>query len=94
MFLVFFITREDGYMDAWDILYQQRHPILSFKVSDTSLNTVKVQNDGFMVAVGSNDGNVSMLELSGSLSVCNRYVIGLTTTFGNWTFQNRKGCYI
>ena len=29
-------------MDAWDILYQQRAPILSFKVSDTPLNAVKV----------------------------------------------------
>ena len=28
---VFFVTREDGYMDAWDILYQQRSPVLSFK---------------------------------------------------------------
>ena len=34
--------REDGYMDAWDILYQQRAPILSFKVSDAPLNVVKV----------------------------------------------------
>ena len=34
--------REDGYMDAWDILYQQRAPILSFKVSDAPLNAVKV----------------------------------------------------
>ena len=34
--------REDGYMDAWDILYQQRAPILSFKVSDMPLNAVKV----------------------------------------------------
>ena len=38
---VFFITREDGYMDAWDILYQQRSPILSFKISDTPLNAIK-----------------------------------------------------
>ena len=34
--------REDGYMDAWDILYQQRAPLLSFKVSDAPLNAVKV----------------------------------------------------
>ena len=31
---VFFTTRMDGCLDAWDILYQQRAPLLSIKVSD------------------------------------------------------------
>ena len=81
--------REDGYIDAWDILYQQKSPILSFKVSDTPLNSVKVnyiprdsdedpssnnqvQSEGFLISVGSNDGNTSMFELSSSLSQCTR----------------------
>ena len=48
-------------------------------VSIVNLRTEKfnkvwqVQSEGFLVAVGSNDGNTSMLELSGGLSQCNRY---------------------
>ena len=29
---VFFTARQDGVLDAWDILYQQKSPILSIKV--------------------------------------------------------------
>ena len=29
---VFFTTRRDGRLDCWDILYQQRAPLLSVKV--------------------------------------------------------------
>ena len=32
----------DGCLDAWDILYQQRAPLLSIKVSDDPLHTLKV----------------------------------------------------
>ena len=54
---VFFTARHDGVLDAWDILYQQKAPILSTKVnprlvtallrtlpqiSDDPLNVVKV----------------------------------------------------
>lgn len=39
---VMFLTREDGYMDAWDILYQQSAPVLSTKVSDSPLTSIKV----------------------------------------------------
>ena len=34
----------------------------------------QVQSEGYLVAVGSNDGNTSMLQLSSSLSQCNRWV--------------------
>ena len=39
---VFFTTRMDGCLDAWDILYQQRAPLLSIKVSDDPLHTLKL----------------------------------------------------
>ncbi len=32
---VFFTTRMDGCLDCWDILYQQRAPLLSIKVGGT-----------------------------------------------------------
>ena len=37
----------------------------------------QVQSEGYLVAVGSNDGNTSMLQLSSSLSQCNRWVTGV-----------------
>ena len=59
-------------MDAWDILYQQSSPVLSSKVSDTPLTSIKVEDQGLLMAVGAEDGNVSMLELSQSLCEVNR----------------------
>ena len=96
--------REDGYIDAWDILYQQKSPILSFKVSDTPLNSVKVnyipkdsdealsnnqvQSEGFLISVGSNDGNTSMFELSSSLSQCTRSGANCRCGSNSQLFQN------
>ena len=44
-------------LDAWDVLYQQKAPILSTKVSDEALNCLKVHEQGCLVAVGCNNGN-------------------------------------
>ena len=69
---VLLLTRQAGYLDAWDVLYQQKDPLLSFKVSDSPLSCVKVQTEGLLVGVGAEDGNVSMMELSASLSQVSR----------------------
>ena len=69
---VFFTAREDGVLDAWDVLYQQKAPILSTKVSDEALNCIKVHEQGCLVAVGCNNGNTSLLELSDSLSISHK----------------------
>lgn len=69
---VFFTARQDGVLDAWDILYQQKAPILSIKVCDDAVNCIKVHDQGCLMAVGCNNGNTSLLELSDSLSVSNK----------------------
>ena len=66
-------NRQDGVLDAWDILYQQKAPILSTKVADEALNCIKVHEQGCLVAVGCNNGNTSLLELSDSLSISHKY---------------------
>ena len=38
---VFFTTRMDGVLDAWDILYQQQSPLLSTKVADDPLHCIR-----------------------------------------------------
>ena len=69
---VFFTARQDGVLDAWDILYQQKAPILSTKVADEALNCIAVHEQGCLVAVGCNNGNTSLLELSDSLSISHK----------------------
>jgi hypothetical protein len=62
----------DGCLDAWDILYQQHAPLLSFKVSDEAIHTLKVHEGGFLVATGCEGGNVALLELGGGLASAHR----------------------
>ena len=40
-----YLSIQDGVLDTWDILYQQRTPILSTKIADDALNCVKVIKD-------------------------------------------------
>jgi dynein intermediate chain 2 len=65
---VFCTSRMDGTMDVWDLLYKQSSAVLSVQVSDYALHTLRVQQDGKLVAVGSVDGSTSLLELSSGLS--------------------------
>eukprot|EP00095_Tigriopus_kingsejongensis_P003857 maker-scaffold20_size707684-snap-gene-4.18 protein:Tk03857 transcript:maker-scaffold20_size707684-snap-gene-4.18-mRNA-1 annotation:"dynein intermediate chain axonemal" len=69
---VFFTTRMDGCLDCWDILYQQKGPLLSIKVTDDPLHTLSVQESGVLVATGCEGGNVTLLELTDGLASSNR----------------------
>ena len=70
VFFSFF--RMDGCLDCWDILYQQRAPLLSVKVSDEPLHTLKVHEGGCLVATGCDGGNVALLELAEGLASAHR----------------------
>ena len=39
---LFFTTRQDGVLEAWDFLYRHRAPILECKVADYPLHCLKV----------------------------------------------------
>ena len=92
---VFFITRQDGYLDTWDVLYQHKAHIVSTKVSDEAINCIKVHHDSnlhplnqvkshcFLFAVGCNDGNTTLMEFSDSLNTCNRCAPGLNRDYYN-----------
>ena len=62
---------------------ERRSPIIpqfiinntDYQVSDAPLNCIQVQSEGFLVAVGCEDGNTSLLELSDSLCQCTRFLI-------------------
>jgi len=66
---VFVTTKMDGTLDVWDYFYKQNDPTLSLQVDGDGLKTVKVQDQGQLLATGSVDGSVYMLELCEGLSV-------------------------
>jgi len=65
---VFLTTKMDGTLDVWDYFYKQNDPTLSLQVDDDGLFTVKMQDGGSLLATGSVDGSVYMLELCEGLS--------------------------
>jgi len=65
---VFVTTKMDGTLDIWDYFYKQNDPTLTLQVDGDGLRTVRMENAGSMLATGSVDGTVYMLELSEGLS--------------------------
>jgi len=64
---VFFLCRQDGYLDVWDYFYRMNEVSLCQKVSDHALSSLSVQNQGSLVAVGDADGVITLLQLCDSL---------------------------
>ena len=72
---LFFLTRSDGWLDAWDYYYRQNEPAFSQKISDNYLTTLCIKpltnpqnpNESNLIAVGDSEGIVNMMELSDSL---------------------------
>merc|ERR1711998_441201 len=66
---VFITTKMDGTLDVWDYFYKQNDPTLSLQVDGDGLRTVKMQDQGTLLATGSVDGSVYMLELCEGLAM-------------------------
>ncbi|XP_013416067.1 dynein intermediate chain 3, ciliary [Lingula anatina] len=64
---VFFTTKMDGTLDIWDTIFKQNDPTLSIQVCDEALHSVRVQEQGRLVATGSHSGTTTLLELSNGL---------------------------
>ncbi|XP_022603131.1 dynein intermediate chain 2, axonemal [Seriola dumerili] len=65
---VFFTVKMDGVLDVWDILFKQNDPTLSLKVCDEALYSLRVQDNGRLVACGSQQGGATLLEICSGLS--------------------------
>ncbi|XP_050391535.1 dynein intermediate chain 3, ciliary [Patella vulgata] len=76
---VFFITKMDGTLDVWDIILKQNDPTLSLQVCDVPLHSLRVQEQGRLVACGSQDGTTTLLELSEGLYTLQRNEKNLVT---------------
>ncbi|BFZ03253.1 hypothetical protein BsWGS_06292 [Bradybaena similaris] len=64
---VFYITKMDGSLDVWDIIFKQNNPALSLQVCDVPLHSMRINESGQFIAAGSEDGTTTLLELSESL---------------------------
>ena len=66
---VFVTAKMDGTLDVWDIFHKQNDPTLSLQVDSDGLRSIRMQDGGSLLATGSVDGSVYMLELCEGLSV-------------------------
>ncbi|CAF1124251.1 unnamed protein product [Adineta steineri] len=67
---IFFTTKMNGTLDVWDILFKQNEPTVSVKVTNDPLHCLRVQEPhGRLIACGSQNGTVTLLELSNNLYV-------------------------
>eukprot|EP01066_Platyproteum_vivax_P017035 Platyproteum_vivax@DN7285_c0_g1_i1.p1 len=65
---LFMVTKQDGWMDFWDIYSGQTDIIHSHKVSDSPLWTAAVQpTHASVVAVGDTDGSITLVQMCKSL---------------------------
>lgn len=65
---MFFISRMDGVLDAWDLLQQQNEPILSIKVCDESLLCLRAHESGRFISGGSESGATFLIQVSDNMS--------------------------
>ncbi|GCB62383.1 hypothetical protein scyTo_0007226, partial [Scyliorhinus torazame] len=61
---VFFTTKMDGTVDTWDLLFKHSEPTLSIKVCDEPLYSLRIQDNGRLLACGSYLGTTTLLEFS------------------------------
>lgn len=66
---LFFISRADGWINAYDICYKINDSAFSYKVCDFPLTSISINAKGDKLIVGDEDGKVSLIKLSKSFYV-------------------------
>ncbi|ESO09344.1 hypothetical protein HELRODRAFT_73612, partial [Helobdella robusta] len=61
---VFFLSKADGTVDVWDLMYKQKGPEYSIKLCDERLFSLAVEEKGEFIAVGSESGDTYILQMS------------------------------
>eukprot|EP00040_Diaphanoeca_grandis_P015603 m.79778 g.79778 ORF g.79778 m.79778 type:complete len:597 (-) comp25247_c1_seq1:98-1888(-) len=64
---VCFSSKADGTLDVWDLMFKTSEPTISMKVSDSSIQSIKVDSSGKYLACGDHDGTITLLELNDAL---------------------------
>mmetsp|Transcript_37152 Transcript_37152/g.82649 ORF Transcript_37152/g.82649 Transcript_37152/m.82649 type:complete len:561 (+) Transcript_37152:351-2033(+) len=65
---VFFTVKMDGTLDVWDLFYKHNEPTLTVQVSDHPLTAFGAHESGANIAIGTDDGSTTILQLSAGLS--------------------------
>lgn len=65
---MFYISRMDGVLDAWDLLQQHNDPVLSIKVCDEPLLCMRAHESGRFIATGSKNGATFLIEVSDNMT--------------------------
>ena len=63
---IFFISRSDGWLNAYDVCYKTNEYAFSYKIGDVALTSIAINNKGDKLIVGDDVGKVSLLKLSKS----------------------------
>ena len=69
---VFFLTRSDGVLDLWDILQNQKEPLLSIKFNDEELTCLRVHEDGELAVVADANGSTFLVQFSENLATSSK----------------------
>lgn len=64
---LFFLCRYSGVFEAWDLLLDQHDPVVSMKICDQPLISITAHESGDLVACGSAEGTMYLVELSPNL---------------------------
>jgi len=66
---VFFTINATGLLEVYDILIGMESPVTTFRVCDECLTTIAPHKNGQILAVGSHDGNIHLVECSEGYTV-------------------------
>jgi len=66
---LFFLTRNDGWLDIWDYYYRQNEVAFSHKICDSALTSISIKSTGNLAAIGDATGTVTLMELCDSLYI-------------------------
>ena len=66
---LFFVSRTDGWINAYDMCYKINDSAFSYKVCDVPLTSIAVNYKGDKLLIGDESGKVSVIKLSKSFYV-------------------------
>ena len=64
---LFFTSRTDGWLEAWDMIENQRRPVMTHKVHEGAAHCLAQHPEGDLICVGGDSGDLAMIQLSPSL---------------------------
>lgn len=65
---MFYTSRVDGVLDAWDLLQQHNEPVLSIKVCDEPLLCMRAHENGRFISAGNQNGSAYLIEVSKNMA--------------------------